>query len=631
MEIQPTTRDQVFISYRRNDAQGASGRLYDWLRIAFGSANVFRDVHSIGVGKWRDKIDAALARSAVCVAVIGPRWANVENLARLGDEADMVRHELMTVLACEEIRVVPTLVEGATVPKSDDLPPELRPLLSAWNTRVVTEDGWEDDTRRLISEIAKASGLAVLADVETLLRDVGAAKRRVAELERDGGRLASQVEALQNTISELENKLAVASNAERPELVAAFAALAHGDTKAAEDAFEREYDAQAGAMGNVRRAMVESARNVANLALLRDVKKAVRFYRKALEADPEDVESGSLLGEALMVQGDVAGAWLALSQALASAIRAGDAWGESHANIGCGDVLMAQGDAPRALAAYRRSLVNAKALVKRDPAETRWQRRLFVSYGRIGNVLFAQGDGPNALAAYERMLEIARDLAARDPNKAGSLRDLSSSWGKVGDMLAAQGADELALAAFRRSLEIADGLARCDPANTRWKRELMVCQGRVGNMLVAQGAGPEARAALIRCMEIAEELVACDPANTLWQHDLSVRCNKMGDWLVKRGEVEQALAAYRRSLEIREALAALDPANAKRQVDVALSCARLGDPAHGQSVETRMKYLVRGRDVLAALKSAGRLLPSQDGIAWWFQQQLETGVEIAKD
>ena len=38
----------IFISYRRDDARGASGRLYDWLRIGFGRERVFRDVHSIG-------------------------------------------------------------------------------------------------------------------------------------------------------------------------------------------------------------------------------------------------------------------------------------------------------------------------------------------------------------------------------------------------------------------------------------------------------------------------------------------------------------------------------------------------------------------------------------------------------
>ena len=166
-------RDHIFISYRRDDARGASGRLYDWLRIAFGRERVFRDVHSIGVGKWRDKIDAALARSAVCVAVIGPRWANAENLPRLHDDGDMVRHELVTALTSDEVTLVPTLVEGAEVPKAADLPPSCCGRCSTRGTLAdVTEDGWEDDTRRLIAEIAEASRAARSGpDLDTLLRD----------------------------------------------------------------------------------------------------------------------------------------------------------------------------------------------------------------------------------------------------------------------------------------------------------------------------------------------------------------------------------------------------------------------------------------------------------------------------
>jgi len=59
------TGKRIFISYRRDDARGASGRLYDWLRIAFGRDQVFRDVASIGPGKWRAKIDAASTKTAM--------------------------------------------------------------------------------------------------------------------------------------------------------------------------------------------------------------------------------------------------------------------------------------------------------------------------------------------------------------------------------------------------------------------------------------------------------------------------------------------------------------------------------------------------------------------------------------
>jgi len=39
------------VSYRRDDARGASGRLYDWLRIAFGRKRLVRDVAGIDAPK----------------------------------------------------------------------------------------------------------------------------------------------------------------------------------------------------------------------------------------------------------------------------------------------------------------------------------------------------------------------------------------------------------------------------------------------------------------------------------------------------------------------------------------------------------------------------------------------------
>src|SRR5262245_33822303 len=79
-KIRRLKRNLVFISDRRDDAQDASARLYYWLRIGLGQTRVYRDIESTGIGKWREIIDAKLARSAACVAVIGPRWAEPTNL-----------------------------------------------------------------------------------------------------------------------------------------------------------------------------------------------------------------------------------------------------------------------------------------------------------------------------------------------------------------------------------------------------------------------------------------------------------------------------------------------------------------------------------------------------------------------
>ncbi len=474
MDTPLPSRDHIFISYRRDDARGASGRLYDWLRIGFGREHVFRDVASIGVGKWRDKIDAALGQSAVCVAVIGPRWANADNLPRLADEGDMVRHELVKALASDALTMVPTLVEGAEVPKASSLPVALRTLFDTWNARRVTEDGWEDDTRRLIAEIAEAARLTVRGDLETLLRDAGAAQLRIAELEQERKLQSGQIDALRGTVDELTRKLAEAPSAERPGLAAAFAALAQGDTLAAEDAFEREYEAQSRTADEARRTMAEAARNVANLAVLRDVTKAATFYRKALELEPGHAETARLLGDALVLVGDLKGARAAYSQSRESARALRDSWSEMAAQNRLGDVLVSLENLGEANRAYTSAMEIARRRATSDPGSTLSQRDLSVSHNKIGDVLVAQGDLAGALAAYRKSLGIRAALAERDAANTAWQRDLSVSHEKIGNVLVAQGDGAGALAAYRKSLGIRAALAERDAANTEWQRDLSV-------------------------------------------------------------------------------------------------------------------------------------------------------------
>jgi len=89
--------------------------------------------------------------------------------------------------------------------------------------------------------------------------------------------------------------------------------------------------------------MAAAARNVANLALVRDIVKAVSFYRKALEAEPEHVETARLLGHALILLGDLKGAEASLSLSLSMARVQDDLWGEMAAQGGLGDVFLRTG------------------------------------------------------------------------------------------------------------------------------------------------------------------------------------------------------------------------------------------------------------------------------------------------
>ena len=427
-------RDHIFISYRRDDARGASGRLYDWLRIGFGREYVFRDVHSIGAGKWRDRIDDALARSAVCVAVIGPRWANADNLPRLHAEDDMVRHELATALASDAVTVIPALVEDAALPKAAELPGVLRPLFD-WNVLVVTEHGWEDDTRRLIAAIEEAAGLVAKPDVDALLRDVGAAQQRMAELEQTRHLQANQIDGLRRTVAELTRKLAEAPAGERPGLADAFAALARGDSLAAEDAFEREFDAQSRTADEARTVMAEAARNVANLALLRDVRKAVAFYRKALVVEPAHAETARLLGYAWMLFGDLQKAEAAFAQSLTVAIMAGDSWSEMAGRIGRGDVLVAQGDGAGALAAFRAGARSVKRWPRATPRTPSGSGTSRSARTRLATCWSRRATGRGCwrrFAPSSRSLRAGRVRPREHPVAAGPLDQPEQDWRRAG-------------------------------------------------------------------------------------------------------------------------------------------------------------------------------------------------------
>ena len=94
-------------------------------------------------------------------------------------------------------------------------------------------------------------------------------------------------------------------------------------------------------------------------------------------------------------------------------------------------MLVAQGNLPEALKAFRAGLAIADRLAKADPGNAGWQRDLSVSYERIGDVLVDQGNLPEALKAFRAGLAIADRLAKADPGNAGWQRDLIVSYVKL--------------------------------------------------------------------------------------------------------------------------------------------------------------------------------------------------------
>src|SRR5262249_5477897 len=122
----------IGISYRRDDVGAHAGRLYDRLTQRFGFDRVFMDVDAILPGAdFVQAIQDRIDKAAAWLVLIGPNWAQSKNSRgerRLDDPNDFVRVEVATALE-RDIRVVPVLLEGAGMPRSDELPPELQALV----------------------------------------------------------------------------------------------------------------------------------------------------------------------------------------------------------------------------------------------------------------------------------------------------------------------------------------------------------------------------------------------------------------------------------------------------------------------------------------------------------------------
>jgi TIR domain len=148
----------VFISYRREDAAGHAGRLYDWLTRRFGEHGVFIDVAAIGPGeRWRDRIGNVLEACWAVLVVIGPQWLTPKDgtgKPRIWDVDDVLRNEVETALRRDDVEVIPVLVEGARMPKSEDLPEELSELRER-NAAELSDVRWRYDVGLLGETLEK--------------------------------------------------------------------------------------------------------------------------------------------------------------------------------------------------------------------------------------------------------------------------------------------------------------------------------------------------------------------------------------------------------------------------------------------------------------------------------------------
>lgn len=156
---EPAPKKTIFVSYRRDDSADVTGRIYDRLSSRFGSAQVFKDVDSIPLGRdFREVVDDAVAKASVVVVVVGKDWLGVDASSgepRIHDATDFVRAEVSTALA-QGKPVIPVFVAGANMPQGSDLPDDMQDITFRNGVKVRPDPDFAHDVERLIRGIEQA-------------------------------------------------------------------------------------------------------------------------------------------------------------------------------------------------------------------------------------------------------------------------------------------------------------------------------------------------------------------------------------------------------------------------------------------------------------------------------------------
>lgn len=124
-------------------------------------------------------IENAVASCEVLIAIIGRSWLSdtAGATGRLNDPKDFVRVEIATALR-RDIRIIPVLVQRASMPKQQDLP-DILAKLSRRNAIELSDVRWHTDVAELIEVMER-----VLAKREEAARLEEAARQAVAERQR---------------------------------------------------------------------------------------------------------------------------------------------------------------------------------------------------------------------------------------------------------------------------------------------------------------------------------------------------------------------------------------------------------------------------------------------------------------
>ena len=148
---------EFFINYRTGDEENVAALLEHELSRRFESGVFFRASKSITPGDdYEQELVTAVRRSVAVLAVIGPRWLEVndeQKRRKIDNPSDWTRREILAAFE-GHVRVIPVLVGTARPLAAKDLPPALSELAVCQYVRLRSRD-LEPDLDHLALQLTK--------------------------------------------------------------------------------------------------------------------------------------------------------------------------------------------------------------------------------------------------------------------------------------------------------------------------------------------------------------------------------------------------------------------------------------------------------------------------------------------
>lgn len=147
----------IFVSYRRSDESGTTGRIYDYLvrEAGISRKRIFLDVDNLMPDtNFVQEINRRIKTCEVFLVIIGKRWLEGEGREgkrQIDNPNDFVRLEVSAALS-RSIPLIPILVDGARMPLEPNLPTNIQ-LLCQQHAIQLRNAHFEQDIRPLIAAI----------------------------------------------------------------------------------------------------------------------------------------------------------------------------------------------------------------------------------------------------------------------------------------------------------------------------------------------------------------------------------------------------------------------------------------------------------------------------------------------